>query len=114
VRAGSGGRVGSFLDARGPRHLALCDRTIRGREVLVVPDTDADPDFLASRHVTWQVGMRFYAGAPLITGEGRAIGTLCVFDRRPRNLSERQRRSLAVLAGETVALLDAHRLRGDR
>jgi len=113
VRAGSGGAVGSFLDARGPRHLALCDRTIRGREVLVVPDTEADPDFLVSRHVAWQVGMRFYAGAPLVTGEGRSIGTLCVFDRRPRDLSERQRRSLAVLAAETVALLDAHRVPRD-
>jgi GGDEF domain-containing protein len=109
VRAAAGAGTKAFVDGRSPRHLTLCDRTIKGRGVLVVPDTERDPVYRASRHVAWQVGMRFYAGAPLITTEGYAIGTLCVMDVRPRGLSERQRRSLAVLAAETVAVLDAHR-----
>lgn len=111
VRAASGEDLVAFVDARAPRHLALCDRTIRGLGVLVVPDTRRDPEFQVSRHVGWQVGMRFYAGAPLVTEQGRAIGTLCVLDSRPRQLSERQRHSLAVLAAETVALLEPHRFR---
>lgn len=111
VRAASGVDAAGLLEAHGPRHLALCDRTIRGRDVLVVPDTEQDAAFRASRHVGWQQGMRFYAGAPLITPEGRAVGTLCVFDTQPRGLSGRQRRSLTVLAAETVGLLEAHRAR---
>jgi hypothetical protein len=111
VRAVSGEDVTAFVDARAPRHLGLCERTIRGRDVLVVPDTRRDPAFQVSRHVGWLVGMRFYAGAPLVTAEERAIGTLCVLDSRPRELSERQRHSLAVLAAETVALLEPHRFR---
>lgn len=110
VRAASGEDVVTYVDGRAPRHLTLCDRTIRGREVVVVPDTGADPSFQVSRHVAWQVGMRFYAGAPLVTDEGRAVGTLCVLDRHPRTVSARQRRSLVVLAAETVALLEAHRI----
>jgi GGDEF domain-containing protein len=112
IRAATGVDVSGLADGHGPRHLALCDRTIRGREVLVVPDTERDPGFRSSRHVGWQVGMRFYAGAPLLTPEGRAIGTLCVFDTLPRELLPRQRQSLTVLAAETVALLEAHRSRG--
>jgi GAF domain-containing protein len=112
IRAATGVDTAGLADGHGPRHLALCDRTIRGREVLVVPDTERDPGFRSSRHVGWQVGMRFYAGAPLLTPEGRAIGTLCVFDTRPRDLTARQRQTLTVLAAETVALLEAHRARG--
>jgi GAF domain-containing protein len=109
VRAASGVDVVGFLDANAPRHLALCDRTIRSRGVLIVPDTRLDEHFRASRHVGWQVGMKFYAGAPLITPEGRAVGTLCVLDPQPRDPTERQRRSLTVLAAEIVAILEGHR-----
>jgi GGDEF domain-containing protein len=110
IRAATGVEVSGLADGHGPRHLALCDRTIRGREVLEIPDTQRDAGFRSSRHVGWQMGMRFYAGAPLLTPEGRAIGTLCVFDTFPKNLTPRQRQTLTVLAAETVALLEAHRV----
>jgi GGDEF domain-containing protein len=112
VRAMSCTDLRGGVDGHGPRHLALCDRTIRGRGVLVVRDTDKDPDYRASRHVGWQLGMRFYAGAPLITPEGRAIGTLCVLDPLPRGLTERQRHSLTSLAAETITLLEKYRAHG--
>lgn len=112
IRAASSADLMGHVDGHGPRHLALCDRTIRGRDVLVVRDTERDPEFRTSRHVGWQLGMRFYAGAPLVTPEGRVIGTVCVLDPLPRGLTERQRHSLTVLAAETVALLEAHRVRG--
>ncbi|MDQ1290045.1 MAG: hypothetical protein QG622_3611 [Actinomycetota bacterium] len=111
IRAASRPDLPGCVDAHGPRHLSLCDRTLRGRDVVVVRDVEQDADYRASRHVSWQTGMRFYAGAPLITPEGRTVGTLCVLDPLPRTLTERQRRSLAALAAEAVALMEAHRSR---
>jgi diguanylate cyclase (GGDEF)-like protein len=110
VRAANTLDLGGSDELFGPRHLALCDHTIRGRSPLVIPNLRQDPRYRPSRHARWQLGIGFYAGAPLITPDGRAIGSLCVLDSAPTTLSDRQLRSLTVLADETMALLEARRV----
>jgi PAS domain S-box-containing protein len=75
-------RVGTELSGT-PRELAFCDHTIRGDRVLMVADTQSDARF-ADSAITRLGGIRFYAGAPLVTRDGHRIGTVCVLDREPR------------------------------
>ncbi len=80
-----------------PRAIAFCDHAIQGREVFEVPDAACDERFAANPLVVDSPALRFYAGAPLVTTGGEAIGTICVIDRRPRTLSALQREQLALL-----------------
>ena len=105
-------RVGLDL-AETPRDVALCAHAILGDGVMVVPDTQSDPRFSANPLVAGEPGIRFYAGAPLRTGDGHALGTICVLDRRPRTLTEDQSRALEVLSREVVARLDLTRARAE-
>lgn len=95
------------------RDVAFCAHAIlQPHEVMVVPDALADPRFLDNPLVTGAPGIRFYAGAPLIGSGGAAIGTLCVMDNVPRELTPFQIRALASLSRQVVALLElglAHR-----
>lgn len=85
------------------RGIAFCDHAIRNPdEVLIVPDARLDPRFADNPLVTGDMQIRFYAGQPLVTRDGHAIGTVCVIDDAPREgLGERERAVLADLA-ETV------------
>ncbi len=105
-------RVGIEL-AETPRDIAFCAHAILGEGVMVVPDTLADPRFAANPLVTGEPGIRSYAGAPLRTANGHALGTLCVLDREPRAFTDEQSRSLEVLAREVVARLDLSRARAE-
>ncbi len=91
------------------REFAFCDVAIRSTEVLVVADARADPRFASSPLVAGDAGVRFYAGAPLITPEGHAVGTLCVVDQRPRSFDAAQCAALAVLSRQVVAQLELRR-----
>ena len=73
------------------RDVAFCAHAIVERALLVVPDATADQRFADNPLVTSEPHIRFYAGAPLITAEGHALGTLCVLDYVPRQLSDQQR-----------------------
>ncbi len=97
-----------FDEAQTPRNVAVCDHAIRTPgQLLEVPDLHADPRFATNPYVDGRLGAaRFYAGAPLVTAEGAAIGTVCVVDEHPRALSGLQRDALAALARLTIALLD--------
>lgn len=93
-----------------PRERSLCDYAIQSpQELLEVRDASIDPRFADAPLVTGAPGIRFYAGVPLVTHAGEAIGTLCVIDREPRTLDDRQRTALCSLARLVVELLEARR-----
>ena len=68
------------------RDAAFCAHVVYDREPLIVPDTFLDARFADNPLVTSEPRIRFYAGCPLILDDGACIGTLCVFDTRPRLL----------------------------
>lgn len=92
-----------------PRELAFCPYTFADNRPLVVPDATQDARFAANPLVTGDLNIRFYAGAPLITPEGFALGTLCVVDRVPRALGESQLDALCALSRQVVAQLELRR-----
>jgi two-component sensor histidine kinase len=80
------------------RSPGLCDSTILRSSPLILPDATADTHALANPLVAGEFGLRFYAGAPLRTHDGFNLGTLCVIDRHPRPVTERQVSQLEALA----------------
>jgi PAS domain S-box-containing protein len=92
-----------------PRDIAFCAHAIQQRDLFLVPDATQDGRFAANPLVTGDMSLKFYAGAPLETPDGLPLGTLCVLDRRPRELTEEQRYSLQALARQVVAQLELRR-----
>ena len=91
------------------REIAFCSRAILQKDVFIVPDTLQDERFRDNPLVVSEPGIRFYAGAPLITDEGHALGTLCVIDRRPREISPDQTDGLKALSRLVLAQLEFRR-----
>lgn len=88
------------------RDLAFCAHAIlEPAEVLIVEDASLDPRFEHSPLVLGPPYIRFYAGAPIRTRAGHALGSVCVIDTRPRTLSAAQSLALQALARQTAALL---------
>jgi two-component system, NtrC family, sensor kinase len=88
------------------RDISFCGHAIARSDLFVVSDAHLDDRFADNPLVTGDLAIRFYAGAPLIAPSGSAIGTLCVIDRVPRELSEQQRAALQALARQAVQLLE--------
>jgi PAS domain S-box-containing protein len=95
--------------AEAPREITFCAQAIRQRDLFVVPDAREDERFAQNPFVTSDPHIRFYAGAPLVTPEGHALGTLCVVDRVPRELSAGQREALRALSRQVMAQLELRR-----
>lgn len=89
-----------------PRDVAFCAHAILQSEVFVIPDTRADPRFATNPLVAGEPYIRFYAGAPITTGDGYRLGTVCVIDREPRTLGAAQEAMLRVLSHYVAAELD--------
>ncbi len=93
-----------------PRDVAFCAHSILSKdEVFEVRDTRADARFAANPLVTGGPMVRFYAGAPLVTPSGHALGALCVMDRTPRSLAPQQLAALRALSRGVVAQLELRR-----
>jgi len=101
-------RVGTNLTET-RREISFCTHAILQPELMVVPDAALDPRFAENPLVTGAPGIRFYAGMPLITSEGCALGTLCVVDYERRELREDQREALRLIAEVVLRRLNAHR-----
>ena len=90
-----------------PRSWSFCDHAIRDPDhLMLVPDAKNDARFSSNPLVTSSPHIRFYAGAPLTTSDGQALGTLCVIDILPRDLSESQQQALSALARQVMAQLE--------
>ena len=85
---------------------AFCNHTVLSPDVFEVADTLADIRFIHHPLVTAGPRLRFYAGAPLLSPAGQILGSLCVTDVAPRQLTEEQRRALLRLANVVVSLLE--------
>jgi PAS domain S-box-containing protein len=104
-RAWSGDLPADLAEARqDPRERSMCQYTVKTKMPFVVHDFLATEEF-KDQHFFVNYGFRFYAGAPLITSEGHAIGDLCLLDTRPHELSEQQIRMLEGFAEAVVGRL---------
>ncbi|GLK79796.1 GGDEF domain-containing protein [Methylopila turkensis] len=91
-----------------PRWPAFCHATVKRAAPLVVTDASIDPDFAENPFVVGDPRIRFYAGAPLMTPDGHAIGALCVIDQHPRAFG---RAEVAILEDLAKIVMDEMELR---
>jgi signal transduction histidine kinase len=84
----------------------LCASAILQREPLIVPDASVDPNALANPIVAGELGLQFYAGAPLTTWDGYNLGAICVMDKEPREFGDEDARTLGQLAAIVVHELE--------
>jgi diguanylate cyclase (GGDEF)-like protein len=92
-----------------PRDVAFCAHAILQDGILEVPDARLDARFADNPLVVGAPDIRFYAGAPVRLSDGHCVGTLCVIDRQPRHLNDRQREVLRCLARATAQALEGRR-----
>ena len=97
-------------DTETSREVSFCAHAILDQHhVMTVPDATQDPRFADNPLVTGDFHLRFYAGAPLVSSTGHAVGALCVIDHVSRQLSEAQRDALEVLGRQIVAQMELRR-----
>jgi CheY-like chemotaxis protein len=94
-----------------PRDDSFCAHAILQSDLLIVPDPISDQRFVNSFLVA-EIGVRFYAGIPLITVDKFPLGTLAVMDRVPHLMTAEQIESLQILARRVVGELETRRTKG--
>ena len=94
-----------------PRSMSFCAHAMNGSEIMEIADATRDPRFADNPLVTGDMHVRYYAGRPLVSGEGAPLGALCVIDTKPRTegLSEFQQQGMEVLAQAAMRRLEARR-----
>jgi GAF domain-containing protein len=91
------------------RDVSMCAHAILKKDLLIVADATLDKRFKDNPFVVSEPKIRFYAGAPLISPSGHALGTLCVIDQVPRQLTKNQKEALRVLSRHVMAQLELRR-----
>lgn len=97
----------SFIETE--RSQAFCHYTIQQRDAFIVADAKVDPLFKDNPLVACERGIAFYAGVPILSPKGNALGTLAVVDHRPRDLSPEETEALKIIANEVVRHLQHHK-----
>jgi class 3 adenylate cyclase len=92
-----------------PRELSICSSTICSSDLIVCPDLTKDERYWDNPSVTGGPKLRFYCGMPLINPQGYALGTLCVVDFQPRDLSVEQAEAIRRLSHQAVSQLELRR-----
>ena len=92
-----------------PREISICSTTICGSNLLHVGDLTKDERFRDNAMVAGPPHLRFYCGMPLVTPDGHALGTLCVIDFQPREISFEQGETVRRLAHQVVTQLELRR-----
>jgi len=92
-----------------PRNDSICRFTIEENKLLVIPDTNLDPRTKELSRVIAEPKIRFYAGAPLTSPDGQALGSIAIMDTVPGDITNDDKQALTALAEEVVAHLEARK-----
>lgn len=91
------------------REGSFCSYALEQDDVFIVPNTKLDERFADNELVTGDFDIQFYAGAPLVNDDGFALGTLCVLDHMPRELSEKQIEAIKILSNQVIQLIEVRK-----
>lgn len=87
------------------RDSAFCSTTVKSNDLLIISDPREDEQFFGNPLLKEALGIRFFAGMPLISDDGFILGYLCVMDYQPRTLSSAQHDALRILGKQVMNLL---------